>query len=180
MENVKTPFVANSFYFCDPDGRTDYVQNRSPLPVDERTPYINRLVFENVDCTDCHAAAAFFIGLPERKINEIVMRNVSVSFAKEPVPFVPAMLCGVDGMAGKGILAENVHSLVLDNVSLSGQSGQPCELVSIAAGTGEMDYTEIMRFIKKDKPYIHVSLENTTPENAETSRKFIESVWEGV
>lgn len=54
------------------------------------------------------------------------------------------------------------------------------ELVSIAAGTGEMDYTEIMRFIKKDKPYIHVSPENTTPENAEASRKFIESVWEGV
>ncbi|MBP0965666.1 MAG: hypothetical protein J5999_10330 [Oscillospiraceae bacterium] len=138
MENVKTPFVANSFYFCDPDGRTEYVQNRSPLPVDERIPYINRLVFENVDCTDCHAAAAFFIGLPERKINEIVMRNVSVSFAKEPVPFVPAMLCGVDEMAGKGILAENVHTPVLDNVSLSGQSGQPCELYNVDCVKGDV------------------------------------------
>lgn len=52
------------------------------------------------------------------------------------------------------------------------------ELVSVAAGTGEMNYSEIMKFIKRDKPYIHVSLENTKPENAVTSRKLIEKVWE--
>ena len=54
------------------------------------------------------------------------------------------------------------------------------ELVSVAAGTGEMDYTEIMRFIKRDKPFIHVTLENTAPENSEASRRFIESVREAV
>ncbi len=52
------------------------------------------------------------------------------------------------------------------------------ELVSVAAGTGEMNYSEIMKFIKRDKPYIHVSLENTKPENAVTSRKLIEKAWE--
>lgn len=50
------------------------------------------------------------------------------------------------------------------------------ELVSVAAGRGEMDYTEIMRFIKRDKPYIHVSLENTTPENAVEAKEFIQSI----
>ena len=138
MENVKTPFVANSFYFCDPDGRTDYVQNREPLPVDERTPYINRLVFENVECRDCHAAAAFFIGLPERKINEIIMKNVSVEFSEDPVPFVPAMLCGVGEMSGRGILAENVNRLVLDNESIMGQSGSPCELNNVDFVEGDV------------------------------------------
>lgn len=53
-------------------------------------------------------------------------------------------------------------------------------LVSVAAGTGEMNYTSIMKFIKKDKPFVHVTLENTKPENAENSRKFIQSVWEDV
>ncbi len=52
------------------------------------------------------------------------------------------------------------------------------ELISAAAGTGEMNYSEIMKFIKRDKPYIHVSLENTKPENAVMSRKLIEKVWE--
>ena len=52
------------------------------------------------------------------------------------------------------------------------------DLVSVAAGHGEMDYTEIMKFIKKEKPFIHVSLENTVPENAEEARKLIQSIWE--
>lgn len=54
------------------------------------------------------------------------------------------------------------------------------DLTSVAAGTGEMDYTEIMRFIKKEKPYIHVSLENTNPENAESSRLLIQSIWDNI
>ncbi len=51
-------------------------------------------------------------------------------------------------------------------------------LVSIAAGTGMMDYTDIMRFIKKEKPYIQVTLENTTPENAVAAKEFIKKQWE--
>ena len=52
------------------------------------------------------------------------------------------------------------------------------EIVSVAAGAGEMDYTDIIRFIKSEKPYIHVTLENTGPVNAEESRRFIQSVWD--
>lgn len=39
------------------------------------------------------------------------------------------------------------------------------KLTSVGAGLGMMDYTDIMKFIKERKPYIHVTLENTTPEN---------------
>ncbi len=52
------------------------------------------------------------------------------------------------------------------------------ELVSVAAGTGEMDYTQIIRFIRERKPHIHVTLENTVPENAVQSRKFIQGLWD--
>lgn len=52
------------------------------------------------------------------------------------------------------------------------------DLVSVAAGNGEMEYEEIMSFIKKEKPFIHVTLENTVPENAEQSRKLIQSIWD--
>lgn len=51
-------------------------------------------------------------------------------------------------------------------------------LVSVAAGTGMMDYTDIMRFIKKEKPYIQVTLENTTPENAVAAKELIKKQWE--
>ena len=39
------------------------------------------------------------------------------------------------------------------------------KLVSVGAGLGKMDYTAVIKFIKQRKPYIHVTLENTTPEN---------------
>lgn len=51
-------------------------------------------------------------------------------------------------------------------------------LVSVAAGTGEMDYRKIIRFIKTRKPYIHVTLENTVPENAVAARTYIQGLWD--
>lgn len=51
-------------------------------------------------------------------------------------------------------------------------------LASVAAGTGEMDYGRIIRFIKEKKPYIHVTLENTVPENAAAARKYIQGLWD--
>jgi sugar phosphate isomerase/epimerase len=51
-------------------------------------------------------------------------------------------------------------------------------LKSVAAGTGEMDYTQIIRFIKQKKPYIHVTLEDTVPENAVEARKYIQGLWD--
>ena len=57
---------------------------------------------------------------------------------------------------------------------------QDGKLVSVAAGTGEMDYTEIMRFLKARKPFIQASLENTTNENAVQARKFLEEAYASV
>ena len=54
------------------------------------------------------------------------------------------------------------------------------ELKSVAAGTGMMDYQKIMEFVKKEKPYIHVTLENTTPENAVASREFIQGIYDSI
>ena len=51
------------------------------------------------------------------------------------------------------------------------------DLKSIAAGTGEMDYTNILRFMKERKPYIQATLENTTNDNAVTAREFLERVY---
>lgn len=54
------------------------------------------------------------------------------------------------------------------------------ELLSVAAGTGEMDYAEICRFLKARKPYIQATLENTSNENAVAARELIERVYASV
>lgn len=52
------------------------------------------------------------------------------------------------------------------------------KLISVAAGCGEMDYAQIIRFMKAKKPYIHATLEDTVPENAVASRKYIQGLWD--
>ncbi len=128
MEHVMTPFVVNSFYFCDPDGKTSYVQSREPMPVDEGTPYVKRLEFVDIDAKNCHVAAAYFDGLPEQKMEEIVMKNVSVTYAKEPMCDVPAMSMGVEACSRRGIFASNIEKLTLEHVEISGQDGEAVEL----------------------------------------------------
>lgn len=54
------------------------------------------------------------------------------------------------------------------------------KLVSVAAGTGEMDYTEILRFLKARKPFIQATLENTVNDNAVSSRRFLEELYASV
>jgi sugar phosphate isomerase/epimerase len=54
------------------------------------------------------------------------------------------------------------------------------DLKSIAAGTGVMDYREILKFMKARKPYIHTTLENTTDENAVSSRVFLQELYDSI
>ncbi len=51
------------------------------------------------------------------------------------------------------------------------------ELKSIAAGTGGMNYPLLLKKIKEHKPFVHVTLENTVPENAVATREFMEKLY---
>jgi len=126
-----TPLVVNSFYFCDPDGKTEYVQSRELYPVDDRTPSIRKMIFENMECTNCHVAAAFFDGLPEQKIEEIVMKHVHITYAENPKFDVPAMSCGVPKSSKRGLFARNITKLYLEDVTIEGQEGQAMELEAV-------------------------------------------------
>lgn len=119
MYHVLTPFTANEFYFCDPDGKTDYVQNRDKMPVDDRTPLIKHMIFENINARDCEICAAYFLGLPERPIELIEMRNVSVSFKENSCPGMPIMACGIEPVSKQGIISCNVITLTQENVNIS-------------------------------------------------------------
>lgn len=124
MDHVMTPFVINSFYFCDPDGYTEYVRTKEKLPVDERTPNIKKLAFRNIVCDNCHVAAAFMYGLPERKIEKVEMKNISVNYAEKPMKDIPAMMEGISPSSKQGIYANNISTLEIENVKIEGCEGE--------------------------------------------------------
>lgn len=55
---------------------------------------------------------------------------------------------------------------------------QDGKLLACAPGTGLMNYDLILKYAKEHKPYIHATLENTTPENAVFSREFLQKRYE--
>ena len=131
MEGVDTPFVLNSFYFCDPDGRSEYVQDKEPLPVDERTPEMGSFTFRHIYCTDCHIAGAFFYGLPEKKIRAVIMEDVKIRYAENAREGLPAMMCGIDKMKCRGLIFRNVEELRLAQIDVQGQEGEAVDILGV-------------------------------------------------
>ena len=124
MDHVMTPFVVNSFYFCDPDGKTEYVASKEALPVDDRTPGIGSLLFKNIEAKNCHVAGAYIYGLPESKIKKVTFEDISISYAENPIPGVAAMMLGCDETTKMGIVVNNIEELILKNVTVDGCEGE--------------------------------------------------------
>jgi polygalacturonase len=125
MDNVMTPFVVNSFYFCDPDGKTEYVGTRKALPVDHRTPSIKSLTFKDIKATNCHVAGTYIYGLPESKIGKLTFENIRFEYAKDAKSGVAAMMTGCEEASRQGMIVNNVKELVMKNVEVIGCEGEP-------------------------------------------------------
>ena len=117
------PLIVNSMYFCDPDGHSEWVQSREKKPVDETTPRIGEIRFEQVEATGCKACAAYVLGLPEQPAEHVVLRDSSFSFDPEAEALVPAMAEQVEPCRKRGLILKNVRKVTLDHVRYEGIEG---------------------------------------------------------
>lgn len=131
MVGIGTPLVVNAMYFCDPDGRTPYVQSRQKQPVDDTTPTIGRIVFERVRATDCQGCAGYILGLPERPVQEILLRDCEFSFAEDAQAMTPAMAWHVEPCSKRGLTAIFVKNLTLERVAMHGILGDRLALCDV-------------------------------------------------
>ncbi|MDO1584945.1 polygalacturonase PglA [Rhizobium oryzicola] len=109
MERVAVPLVINSFYFCDADGRSDYVQSRSPYPVSDTTPIIRGITIRNVVADNVAVSAAALYGLPEAPIEDVTIENYRVSFDPDAVGDVPDMALYFEPLRHAGIVTQNTQ-----------------------------------------------------------------------
>jgi len=124
MDEVKVPFVVNSFYYCDPDGKSTYVGNLNSLPVDERTPRLKNFRFTNISCKNCHFTGAYIFGLPEQKIESLVMEHVDITYCENARTGVAAMMAECQTACRQGIFVKNVKQLTLRDVRVTGCDGK--------------------------------------------------------
>jgi len=108
-----------------------------------------------------------------RVLESIGSRNLRIIF--DPVN----LLCPENADARERVIGEAMDTLGehIAMVHLKDFVRDGGRLVSMAAGTGEMDYTAILRFLKARKPFVQATLENTTNDNAVAARELIESVY---
>ena len=118
MENVLTPLVINMYYYCDPDGKSEYVRSKETLPVDDRTPYLGKFVFKNMTCENVAIAAGTFYGLPEMPIESVKLENITFSYDSNANAGLPAMMEGISEMKNRGFIFYNVKNVELKNVIL--------------------------------------------------------------
>ena len=98
MQGVATPVAVNAFYFCDPDGRSDAVQSRSPALVGTGTPRIADIALTDVTATGAGPAGIAALGLPEAPITGLRLERVIIAFDPEARAAVPLMALGVPAM----------------------------------------------------------------------------------
>ncbi len=123
MDNVMTPLVINMYYFCDPDGKTEYVWSKEALPVDDGTPYLGAFTFRDMECLDCEWAAGYFYGLTEQHIGSIHIENVRFTFKEDASSGHPAMMSYIDEECKRGLYFNSVKKVTLKNVTMEGQDG---------------------------------------------------------
>jgi polygalacturonase len=123
MEKVGTPFVINSFYWCDPDGKAPHVGDRRPHPVDAGTPSLRNISLEDVVCTQVQHSAGYVLGLPEQPPENLRIQNYRVVFDPQAKPGAPDMAEGIVAVAREGFRVLNVRGLSLENVQIEGADG---------------------------------------------------------
>jgi polygalacturonase len=133
MEHVLTPLVINMFYFCDPDGKSEYVWSKEKLPIDDRTPYLGSFTFENIQARDAEYALGWFYGLPEMPIKSVTIKNSSFTVKKDADKGMPAMMSNIQECSKKGFCFFNVQQVVLENVKAEGYEGKEVETSAVSS-----------------------------------------------
>ena len=124
MDKVLKPFVINEFYYCDIDGKTAYVWNKDKLEITEETPVIKNITFKNMVCKNSEVCAGFMYGLPERKIERVVLENLTIDFAEDPRRDIPAMMDFIDSQSRGGFYFNNIKDLEIKNLTVKNAEGE--------------------------------------------------------
>lgn len=116
MKDTLHSFVINMFYFCDPDGHSEYVQYKGAVPVDEMTPAVRNITFNGIQTEKIHGYAIFMYGLPESPIENVQVSNSSFDFSPEWTDLAAEMLDDLPEAGDGRLFMENVENIEIDSV----------------------------------------------------------------
>ncbi|HWT75853.1 MAG TPA: sugar phosphate isomerase/epimerase family protein [Mobilitalea sp.] len=111
--------------------------------------------------------------IARRVLNEIKSPNLQIIFD-------PVNLLGMDNFMRQTQVMEEAIDLLGDDIAVIHMKDfiiRDNKMVNVAAGTGNLNYSPIIDFIKEKKPMIHCTLEDTNQENVMTAKDYIMTLW---
>ncbi len=111
-----------------------------------------------------------------RVLDEIASPNLQIIL--DPVN----LLCR-DNLEQQDEIISEAFDLLCDDIAVIHMKDFRIEgddLRSIPAGEGGLNYDLLLKRIKAYKPFVHCTLENTSPDNAVRTREFVQNLYETV
>ena len=121
MDGVMSCLVVNMYYYLSRDAYDPYADTKEYVEPDERTPHIGTFNFKNLNCLNTKVCAGYFYGLPESKIDKIILDHINVTFDKTFTKQVaPAMIYDCEKLNNAGFCFYNVKEVETNEVLIEG------------------------------------------------------------
>jgi polygalacturonase len=122
MDGVLCPFTMNLYYNIGESGNRS-VSDKNPQSIDSGTPRLRRIHFSHITAREVKHAAGYLYGLAEMPLEDISLRDISISISDEADSGYPEMADDIPRMSKAGFFIRNARRLRLERVEVICQQG---------------------------------------------------------
>ena len=122
MDGVLCPFTMNLYYNIGEYGNLS-ISDKNPRSIDDGTPRLRRIHFSHITAREVKHAAGFLYGLAEMPLEDISLKDISISISEEADSGYPEMADDIPSMSQAGFFIRNARHIRLERVEVTGQLG---------------------------------------------------------
>lgn len=119
VENCLCPIAFNMYYKCGTDDESLFSLDKQEIT--SVTPEIKNVVIENIYATKCKSSAGFIVGLPEREIKNVTIKDCYIELDSDNLHSTDEsdMFRGIPHIEDRGIRVRNAE-VKFENVKVKG------------------------------------------------------------
>jgi len=122
MDGVLCPFTMNLYYNIGEYGNLN-ISDKNPRSINDGTPRLRHIHFSHITAREVKHAAGFLYGLAEMPLEDISLRDISISISEEADSGYPEMADDIPSMSQAGFYIRNARRIRLEHVEVTGQRG---------------------------------------------------------
>jgi polygalacturonase len=115
------PFAVNMYYKCGAKPEDEFF-TLDKLPINDATPHIHDITISGIKATGCKASAGFIVGLPERPIKNLTIKDSTfeTNESSNESPQESEMFYGLPPVEEKSFRIKFADNPKFENVTVKG------------------------------------------------------------